>query len=98
MPELDVTLHTTGKRSCLIHFGFFDIIICSRQKVFQQISALSGDASFQNTMWAKNDKRHQMCAKESVSTKIGILNRTPIIEIIFHHGGSVLWPLRLCGH
>lgn len=49
-------------------------------------------------MWAKNDKRHQMCAKESVSTKIGILNRTPIIEIIFHHGGSVLWPLRLCGH
>lgn len=26
MPELDVTLHTTGKRSCLIHSVFFDII------------------------------------------------------------------------
>lgn len=26
MPELDVTLYITGKRSCLIHFVFFDII------------------------------------------------------------------------
>lgn len=93
MPELDVTLHTTGKRSCLIHSVFFDII-----KSISTNFSSQWRCKFSKHNLAKNDKRHQMCAKESVSTKIGILNRTPIIEIIFHHGGSVLWPLRLCGH
>lgn len=47
---------------------------------------------FFRAMWATSWKRDKLWGRQSVLTKTGMLKRLPIIEIIFHHGGSVLLP------
>lgn len=47
---------------------------------------------------SKKMRRNKKRVWWSVPAKTSILMRSPIMEIIFRRGGSVLWPLGLCGH
>lgn len=47
---------------------------------------------FFRAMWATSRKRGKLWGRQSVLAKTGMLKRLPIIEIIFHRGGSVLLP------
>lgn len=47
---------------------------------------------FFRAVWATSRKRDKLWGRQSVLTKTGMLKRLPIIEIIFHRGGSALLP------